>query len=143
MIVNFLTTTIFALTISFKYVGCFHVYSGLLKSNQWISNNAISSRVIMFDSAYTVEAEENNRFNDTSIHVDDISNVIETNATQEVDQRTQMIKDYESELHTELASLENLLRTERLNLARVKDKVSESGKSGFFMVQAKVNDFLV
>lgn len=49
----------------------------------------------------------------------------------------------ESELRSTLQSLENALKSERLRLGKVKDRKSESGKLGFFMVQAQVNDFLV
>lgn len=48
---------------------------------------------------------------------------------------------YEMKLAGQLASLESTLKSERVNLLRQKDKLSESGKNGFFMVQAQVNEF--
>ena len=42
-----------------------------------------------------------------------------------------------------LQSLEITLRSERLMLANLKDKISESGKPGYFIVQAQVNEFVV
>ena len=52
------------------------------------------------------------------------------------------IKAKESELAKELADLEGKLRVERLRTMATKDKLSESGKTGFFMVQAQVAEFL-
>ncbi len=52
------------------------------------------------------------------------------------------IKEKESELAKELADIEGKLRTERLSTMKTKDKLSESGKTGFFMVQAQVAEFL-
>ena len=52
------------------------------------------------------------------------------------------IKEREEELTKKLAELEGKLRTERINTMKVKDKLSESGKTGFFMVQAQVAEFL-
>lgn len=52
------------------------------------------------------------------------------------------IKEREEELTKQLADLEGKLRTERVNTMKVKDKLSESGKTGFFMVQAQVAEFL-
>ena len=39
--------------------------------------------------------------------------------------------------------LEVTLRSERLLLSNLRNKVSESGKGGYFIVQAQVNEFLV
>jgi molecular chaperone GrpE (heat shock protein) len=51
------------------------------------------------------------------------------------------VHDLESKLRTEVVNLESLLKVERVSLSKLKDKVSESGKTGFFMVQAQVADF--
>jgi len=53
------------------------------------------------------------------------------------------IKAKEGDLVKELAALESQLKSERLNAGRSRDKVFESGKSGFFVVQAQVSEFLV
>jgi molecular chaperone GrpE (heat shock protein) len=52
------------------------------------------------------------------------------------------IKAREEELANELRVLEEKLCQERRMLSRTKDNVSESGKPGFFMIQAKVSEFL-
>lgn len=70
------------------------------------------------------------------------SNTTESGVIEE-DPHAKAIKEYEDKLLAEISSLETILRGERSNLARIKDKVSESGKAGFFMIQAQVNDFLV
>ena len=41
-----------------------------------------------------------------------------------------------------MTELENILRSERLLLARTKDKISESGKNGYFIIQAQVANYL-
>lgn len=77
--------------------------------------------------------------------LDNGSNSTALNSTEstEVDKKAAAIKEYELKLQSEIANLESTLRAERLSLSRLKDKVSESGKAGFFMVQAQVNDFQV
>jgi len=56
----------------------------------------------------------------------------------ELSETERAIKNREDELRKELKELEDALRHERRELLRTKDKVSESGKTGFFMVQAQV-----
>eukprot|EP01041_Mallomonas_annulata_P011736 gene11736-24616_t len=58
------------------------------------------------------------------------------------DPRTAATQAYEKELSAQVKEFETLLRSERLLSSRVKDKLSESGKAGYFIVQAQVNDFL-
>ena len=53
------------------------------------------------------------------------------------------IREKEGNLLKELTALENQLKTERINAGKTRDKVFESGKSGFFVVQAQVSEFLV
>lgn len=53
------------------------------------------------------------------------------------------LSDNEQTLQLSIKNLEETLRIERLRLAKLKDKKSESGKMGFFMIQAQVNDFTV
>lgn len=57
------------------------------------------------------------------------------------DPKQQAISNYERKLAQEVDSLERKLRTERLALSKLKDKISESGKNGYFIVQAQVNEF--
>ena len=60
----------------------------------------------------------------------------------EEDPQQQQVKELELKLASQVADLESALRSERANLARVKDQVSEAGKNGFFIVQAQVAEFL-
>ena len=53
----------------------------------------------------------------------------------------QAVKDLETSLKSEVSSLEVLLKNERTNLLKTKDRVSESGKNGYFIVQAQVAEF--
>ena len=66
----------------------------------------------------------------------------ELNSTVAVDPKAEAIKQAEQALQTQLDVLENTLRSERLMLSKIKNKVSESGKNGYFIVQAQVNEFL-
>ena len=60
-----------------------------------------------------------------------------------VDPFIQAVALKEEKLMQELQSLESELRAERATLTRLKDKMSESGKNGYFIVQAQVNDYAV
>lgn len=66
-----------------------------------------------------------------------------TNTTEPIDPKAEILKAKISALTAQERQLENAIATERLNLLRVKDKVSESGKTGYFIVQAQVAEFLV
>ena len=61
---------------------------------------------------------------------------------EEMSETERAVKAEEERLTQELKSLEDKLRAERRELIKVKDKISESGKTGFFMVQAQVSEFL-
>ena len=52
------------------------------------------------------------------------------------------LQEQEKELQLMLKKLEDELRTERKSLTQTKDKLSESGKTGFFIIQAKVSLYL-
>jgi molecular chaperone GrpE (heat shock protein) len=51
------------------------------------------------------------------------------------------VQELENKMKAEVSSLEAMLKNERNNLLKTKDKVSESGKNGFFIVQAQVAEF--
>jgi hypothetical protein len=53
------------------------------------------------------------------------------------------VEQQEEGLKEELSSIDETLRNQRLRLAKLRDRISESGKNGFFIVQAQVNDFAV
>eukprot|EP01036_Dinobryon_divergens_P034136 gene34136-44107_t len=113
-------------------------------------NDTTEEDEIEDDSDAQTEAESASS-GDDNINIADIQNMINemensTNSTvieedSEENRRSAAIKEYEMKLQKEITDLENILRAERLNLGRIKDRISESGKSGFFMVQAQVNDF--
>ena len=72
----------------------------------------------------------------------EIVNPTNTTVTEE-DPKLRLIKLREDALIAQISQIESLVNFERTSLLRSKDKVSESGKNGFFIVQAQVNDFLV
>lgn len=67
----------------------------------------------------------------------------DTETVKESQAETQATADYEKQLADELQHLEATLRSERGSLTKLRDKLSESGKNGYFIVQAQVNDFTV
>jgi hypothetical protein len=64
-------------------------------------------------------------------------------APEPEDPKKKAIENKEKEMKAQLAALEEQLRRNRLELIKVREQVSESGKNGYFLVQAQVNDFLV
>ena len=89
-----------------------------------------------------------NEYDNTSIQSSNSTiNTLETpeaNSTVPiVDEVSLAIANKEAKLRDEVQKLEDILRTERLNLSKVKDKISESGKTGFYIIQAQVNDYAV
>ena len=60
----------------------------------------------------------------------------------EEDPHQKHIKELEMKLTEQVADLEAALRSERLNLSKVKDQVGDAGKNGYFIVQAQVAEFL-
>ena len=94
----------------------------------------------------------NDDVDSNNIIVDDISNVNMENSTNNItvsndtivcDPIAEAIKKKEQELDAKILSLESIHRTKLHNLQRIKEKISESGKTGFFMIQAQVADFQV
>lgn len=64
------------------------------------------------------------------------------NETSAIDPVAEGIRMRVQDLNLQVAELESKIRSERILLTKTKDKLAESGKTGFFMVQAQVNDFL-
>lgn len=69
--------------------------------------------------------------------------VLQNNTTAPVDPKEEARKELEVKLQTELTKLEETLRTKRLSLNRAKNRLSESGARGYYLVQAQVNEYLV
>ena len=129
-------------------------YSNLNMVNADVHSDATEEDESDDDSDGQTETEiESESSTEDNINIADIENMINemeksANSTiieedSEENRRVAAIKEYELKLQKEIIDLENILRAERLNLGRIKDRISESGKSGFFMVQAQVNDFQV
>lgn len=75
---------------------------------------------------------------------DDSEQSADAQAAEEVKELSpyeKAVQELETKLKAEVTSLEALLKNERNNLLKTKDKVSESGKNGFFIVQAQVAEF--
>lgn len=53
------------------------------------------------------------------------------------------LEEKQAELTKELHEWENKLRLERIKLNNLEDKLSESGKNGYYLVQAQLQDFRV
>ena len=93
--------------------------------------------------------EEENSSKETVDDISELEKIISDSlannntATFELDPIAKATADYENKLQLQIESLENILRSERIKLSRAKDKVSESGKNGYFIIQAQVNDFMV
>lgn len=65
------------------------------------------------------------------------------NSTEPVDPKAEILKAKISALLAQEKQLESAIAAERVNLLRTKDRISESGKTGYFIVQAQVAEFLV
>jgi hypothetical protein len=115
----------------------------------------INHKVVELQSQTTTQEEResfanesNNKFDDTIDVVNGTIPTFETYNETIVEESPELalakaIVMHELKLANKLNELEDTLRAERLSLLRVKDRISESGKSAYFIVQAQVNDFLV
>ena len=89
------------------------------------------------EPAVEVEEEEELEVMDTEI----VSVTVAETPAIELDPYAVAIKALEGELAGEITTKEMILKAERNSLSRAKDKASESGKNGYFMIQAKVAEF--
>lgn len=96
------------------------------------------------DEAFCCETDDffddDDETKDTNVNGNNFSN---STAVIENDPQMQLIKLKIDALNLQISQIESLVSFERSSLTKSKDKVSESGKTGFFIVQAQVNDFLV
>lgn len=101
------------------------------------------------DSTDIVVTDESESNYDSGEVMDEIMNLLNAtdtstnNETVVIDPTLQAVKDKINLLNNQIVHLEHQISSERLHLLRIKDKVSESGKTGFFMIQAQVADFMV
>jgi molecular chaperone GrpE len=114
---------------------------------QCISDGSPESDLPTDEEAENIEVAEDADENSKSAGVEEIFIEEEgENAapekTEPEDPETIARKKFEEQLQSELSKAEILLRNERIQLSKTRDKISESGKNGFFLVKAKVNDFL-
>lgn len=115
-----------------------------------ISNSFVRqfSRFSIVEIKYPTSTSRNCIENDVDTPVPQIVDMLENstfddvNATNTVDPVEEAIRQQTQELNLQVSELEAKIRTERILLTKSKDKLAESGKNGFFMVQAQVNDFL-
>ena len=130
-------------------------YNNIISNSRYhrISNGINPNRRLYSnndDSSNSDEVEDNNNNDNNTDEVTDDN--IETDATEDNEANTeevaplspeeQAILNKEKELKNQLENLENQLRKARVDLVRVKDKISESGKNGYFIQQAQVAEFL-
>lgn len=105
------------------------------------------------ESADSAESEEEVEEEDT-ISEEDLLNEFKVtlnetsiqdaiNTTEILDPQAKAIADLEAKLQQEVDNLKARVSIERINEGKLRDKISESGKVGFYMVQAKVTDFQV
>jgi molecular chaperone GrpE (heat shock protein) len=91
-----------------------------------------------------VDTEEQVEIDEAVIAEELIGEII-TNATEpepvKVDPLAVAITAYERKLENEFTLADNVLRSERLKLSKLKDRESDSGKNGYYMVQAQVSEF--
>lgn len=95
-----------------------------------------------------IESEQSADSVDASIanDIDQLINALNetiANTTTTEDPLDAAIRAKEQELQRDLQVLEFSLRSERQKNLKLQDKISESGKMGFFMIQAQVTDFQV
>ena len=96
------------------------------------------------DDEQLVEMEEETDILDDSLLSKDLLNATVINDAVKVLSPLELkIQAKEAELRKVLSNLENEVAFQRRSLSTAKDKVSESGKTGFFIVQAQVAEFLV
>lgn len=129
----------FASALSFSLVGKFH----FLRHQHSIHRK-------YFSAVETTERAEYSQKEDSCCDPTPCAVLLETpvgqcNAsTPDIDSHLQdAIKNKESVLSKELKDLEQKLWSERQMLAKIQDKISESGKNAYFMVQSQVHDFAV
>lgn len=126
---------------------------GQFKYNTRNVDNSRCRKYLAINSEESTEivATDESEFEDDSVEVvDDIVNFLQNatdtpanDETAVIDPKLEAVKDKINFLNNQIVHLEHQVSSERLHLLRIKDKVSESGKTGFFMVQAQVADFMV
>jgi molecular chaperone GrpE (heat shock protein) len=148
---------------SYSIISRYSTSNSIYKYNNIISNsryhrisNGINSNRRLYsnndDSNNSDEVEDNdnndnnntNEVTDDNIETDatDTEEVANTEEVAPLTPEEQAILNKEKELKNQLENLENQLRKARADLVRVKDKISESGKNGYFIQQAQVAEFL-
>lgn len=107
--------------------------------------NSDRSREATQEVEVEVEEEEGEGENDKGDESDtekkEEENEEEENEEEELSPEAKAIKEAEEALRKQLNEVENTLRSERVNLSKVKDKKDLSGKNGFYIIQARVNEW--
>ena len=94
------------------------------------------------DNDETVEENDNTADNSDNDSDDNVENKEAIEEPVELTEEEKAIIQKEKEIKNQLELLENELRKSRLDLVRTRDKISESGKNGYFIQQAQVAEFL-
>jgi hypothetical protein len=124
-----------------------HGFMKLGRHTTWTTARKISVPILQ-RSTYRNQCSSTNEESDGTAGLEtepEVDNILLNGSPPESfpDPVAEAIADREAALKEEMQSLEIAMRTERTKLAKLRDRISESGKSGFFMVQAQVNDFAV
>lgn len=115
-----------------KQIHAFREYALLMSAadNETDIDDTDAVASTMEDDVVTVDAE-------------DVTNEIEEEepVVVELDPYSVAVKDLEAQLKIDISLLEASLKSDRNSLSKTKDKASESGKNGYFIVQAKVAEY--
>ena len=103
------------------------------------------------DFTLNAAASDTEKSVDENLKTDDVSELTSTleegdEIEQEIDEKVLSpyelaVIELETQLRSELSSLEAILKNERMQLSKKKDSISESGKTGYYIVQAQVAEF--
>jgi molecular chaperone GrpE (heat shock protein) len=117
---------------NFKQIHAFREYALLMSAadNETDIDDTDAVSSTLEDDVVTVDAE-------------DVTNEIEEEepVVVELDPYAVAVKDLEAQLKIDISLLEATLKSDRNSLSKTKDKASESGKNGYFIVQAKVAEY--
>ena len=106
-----------------------------------VSDEEVDAEAVDVDNDYDVSEETLDILDSEIIPELEVSETLEPEVAEVVDPYEVAVKALEAQLRTEIINIESNLKSERNALSKIKDKASESGKNGYFIVQAKVAEF--
>lgn len=130
-------------SLSTRYIAGIRSWAGCSRTELRFSDTNENEESHTSDNTETSSEPENNDGSDTTQLSGETE--LDERLAESIPKDPKMvaIKELEMKLREELNSAESLLRAERIQLSKTKESVFESGKNGYFMVQAQVNDFVV